>query len=428
MLIAGFALVILLLATAALIGARNIQSIKDNSAQLVRDQVVANRLLDEVQQQQASLGEIFSALARDPESIVPERILSQLNRLDASVAEIAQAGMRTPQRELWMEMLDASRKFSQEVRRLVTAEEPESFMSRDLFRRHEQMISVTARLIEDSYRRALSAEALIDERSQRGVKETTILLGACLALALLFTALTVRMTSSLFRQMEWQTGELSRVSWHMLEDQETAARRFSHELHDELGQSLTAVKANLAALGHAGVTDQSRLDDCQKLVDEAISNVRQLSQLLRPTILDDFGLAAGLRWLCEGFTHRTGIEVEFQSTLDSRLPDETETHLFRIAQEALTNVARHSGAHKVTMQVGTRGGQVELCIQDDGQGLPAERGEHPEGMGMIGMRARARSAGGDLKVSSRPGHGVLLETRVPIQGATHERKDPYLVG
>ena len=106
--------------------------------------------------------------------------------------------------------------------------------------------------------------------------------------------------------MEWQAGELSRVSWHMLDNQESTARRFSHELHDELGQSLTAVKANLAALEAGGAPDPRRLDDCMRLVDEAIGNVRQLSQLLRPTILDDFGLEAGLRWLAEGFTQRTG--------------------------------------------------------------------------------------------------------------------------
>ena len=140
--------------------------------------------------------------------------------------------------------------------------------------------------------------------------------------------------------MEWQTAELGRVSFHMLEDQEAAARRFSHELHDELGQSLTAVKTNLSALAAAGGGDAAetgaRLADCLRLVDEAIGNVREMSQLLRPTILDDFGLAAGLRWLCEGFGQRTGIDVACEVPFSGRLPDGAETHLFRIAQEALS--------------------------------------------------------------------------------------------
>jgi two-component system sensor histidine kinase UhpB len=225
--------------------------------------------------------------------------------------------------------------------------------------------------------------------------------------------------------MEWQTGELSRVSWHMLEDQETTARRFSHELHDELGQSLSAEKANLAALG--GEAGAERLRDCMHVVDEAIGNVRQLSQLLRPTILDDFGLEAGLRWLVEGFQKRTGIPVDFHSGLEgARLADETETHLFRIAQEALTNIARHSGATRATMDLQLRDSEIRLNIWDNGQGLPGNA-IASGGLGLIGMRARARSTGGDVTFGSREGKGVAIEVRVPASRATHESKDPHPV-
>jgi signal transduction histidine kinase len=221
--------------------------------------------------------------------------------------------------------------------------------------------------------------------------------------------------------MEWQAAELSRVSWHMLQDQEATARRFSHELHDELGQSLTAVKTNLAALRAGTGADAARLDDCLRVVDESIGNVRQMSQLLRPTILDDFGLDAGLRWLCEGFAARTGIAVDCVSTFTGRLPDETETHLFRIAQEALTNVARHSGAHHVEVRLAPSDHHIRLTIQDDGRGLPqapspaaSAPDRRPGPLGLIGMRARARSAGGDATVRSRPDQGVLIDVQVPL--------------
>jgi signal transduction histidine kinase len=218
--------------------------------------------------------------------------------------------------------------------------------------------------------------------------------------------------------MEWQAAELGRVSFHMLEDQEATARRFSHELHDELGQSLTAVKTNLTALESNGQVNHARLEDCLRLVDEAIGNVREMSQLLRPTILDDFGLDAALRWLCEGFGSRTGIEVRCDSHFTGRLPDETETHLFRIAQEALTNVARHAGAKHVQVELAAGEGAVRLAIQDDGAGLPPEPA-NPRGLGMIGMRARAGSAGGEVTVRSRPGEGVLIEVRVPLGNETN---------
>jgi len=246
-------------------------------------------------------------------------------------------------------------------------------------------------------------------------------------LALVFAAITVKMALQLIRRLEWQTAELSRVSFHMLEDQEATARRFAHELHDELGQQLTAIKTNLMALDSTGEGEisRSRLEDNLRLVDEAIGNVRQMSQLLRPIILDDFGLEAGLRWLAEGFSTRTGIEVTVDSSHPGRLPDETETHLFRIAQEALTNVARHSGAKRVRIKLETgvgetlssvnAAGQVCLSIQDDGRGLGAASDER--GMGMIGMRARARSAGGDVEIRAAPDGGVLIEVRVPLRPA-----------
>ena len=205
----------------------------------------------------------------------------------------------------------------------------------------------------------------------------------------------------------------------MLEDQEATARRFSHELHDELGQALTAIRTNLSAIESGGNGAPARLDDCRRLVDEAIGNVRQLSQLLRPVILDDFGLEAALRWLAEGFSTRTGIAVELESHYSGRLPDETETHLFRIAQEALTNVARHSGAKRVRMKLETQREQICLSIEDNGRGLPAATATNGRGMGMIGMRARARSAGGDLSVQSRPGEGVSIKVRAPIWQESH---------
>ena len=424
-LVAGFGLVIALLAAAAFVGLRSIGSIRSSAASLVREQAVANRLLDEVQRQQVSIGDIFSVLARDPDSVDLD-ILKQLDQTDHNIDRIVAEGEQTPERRLWLQLKRASADFSMEARRLLSAEEPETFASRDLFRLHGEVVSIINRLIGRSYRRVIAAQQEIDRHSAHLMRESLLFLAACFPLALVFTILTVRMTAGLFRRMEWQAGELSRVSWHMLENQESTARRFSHELHDELGQSLTAVKANLAALQKQSAPDARRLEDCVHLVDEAIGNVRQLSQLLRPTILDDFGLDAGLRWLAEGFTHRTGIEVEFHSDLSGRLPDETETHLFRIAQEALTNVARHSGATRVWISLARQAGEIVLAIRDNGRGLGAAHAAG--GMGMIGMRARARSTGGDVAVRSNPGQGVEIEVTVPAPLVRDESKDPHPVG
>lgn len=409
----GFALVILLLLAAAAVGIRNIQSIQQNAAGLVRDQEVTNRLIGELHSQQMALSEVFSVLARDPDSVDYEGIMAQLDQADKDIDRICTEGARTPEQQLWQRLRETSGQFSAEAKRILSQDTPESFRSMDLFRDHEAFIAVVSRLIEAQYRKVSAAQTEINRLTAHLLETSLLFASASVLLALVFAGITVRMASNLVRGMEWQTAELGRVSFHMLEDQEAAARRFSHELHDELGQSLTAVKANLAAIEG----NSARVSDCIHLVDEAIGNVREMSQLLRPTILDDFGLAAGLRWLCEGFGQRTGIDVTCEVPFTGRLPDGAETHLFRIAQEALTNVARHASAKRVRMQLEQADGHVTLRISDDGRGLSPAPG-NPRGLGLIGMRARARSAGGDLEIRSRPGEGVLIEVRVPVDAGT----------
>jgi signal transduction histidine kinase len=340
-----------------------------------------------------------------------ERALAQLDAADQAVRHIVQEAAGTPQADLWHKLDTATRAFSSEARRLLTRRNVPNFSSRDLFRRNEEVTGLVAKLISTNYSRAIAAQARIDQRSAQLVNESILLLGGCLLLALLCAIFTVRITAVLFRKMEAQAGDLTRVTWHMLENQETVARRFSHELHDELGQSLTAIKANLLALESNGHLDPVRLDDCKHLVDDAIQNVREMSHLLRPTILDDFGLDAGIRWLTERFAQRTGVEVNYRTTFEDRLPDETETHLFRIVQEALTNVARHSAATRVEIELQREGDRVHLRMKDNGHGF--KNGNAPGGLGLVGMHARARSISGELTIQSQ--NGVAIELWVPCR-------------
>jgi signal transduction histidine kinase len=415
---AGFGVVILLLLAAAIVGIHSVRSIQENAANLVREQTVTNRLIDELHSQQTSVAEVFSVLARDPDSVDFDRIMAQLDEADRDIARISAEGAQTAESPLWARLKRSSTDFSREARRLLTTDNVQTYASVDLFREHEAFISIVARLLESEYRKVSEAQAEIDRRSSRLFTQSALFASGSLLLALVLASITLRMATQLIRGMEWQTAELGRVSWHMLEAQEATARRFSHELHDELGQSLTAVKTNLTALDSNGAFHRERLKDCVSLVDGAIGNVRQMSQLLRPTILDDFGLEAGLHWLADGFAARTGIEVKVKSSYPGRLPDDTETHLFRIAQEALTNIARHAAAKHVTITLGPDGESIRLAIQDDGRGLPDSPSTH-RGLGLIGIRARARSAGGDASIHSVAGQGVLIEVQVPIRHETH---------
>lgn len=418
-LLGGFGLVILLLLAAGLLGVRNISSIRATAGDLLEEQVRTSDLLDAVLREQRTINAIYLNIARRPEALDRDQLLGQLVASDKDLKDIVEAASDEPDQGLWKKLFSEASNFSDEARKILASESPVPGPSTRLLETHRQVLTLVDRLVEVEARRSKELQQQLESLSGSLLRQSSVLLGGGLVLALLFAFVTVRLTGELVRQLEWQTGELSRVSWQLLEKQETTARRFSHELHDELGQSLSALKANLIPLSASAGASKSRFDDSIQLVDEAIRNVRELSQLLRPTILDDFGLAASLRWLCERFQQRTGLDMQFDCNVDGRMADETETHLFRIAQEALTNVARHSGATRVDIHLNRQNGKVRLEIRDNGRGVSSspikDSSEQPRGLGIVGMRARARSAGGELRIGSAPGEGTVIEASFPYR-------------
>lgn len=291
----------------------------------------------------------------------------------------------------------------------------ESATVEDLWSRHEELLAQVVRLAELSSARVAAVEEQLQSQSQSINRQSFIFLGSSWLAAFACAVLTIWLAGRAFTRLADQERELARVSFHLLQSQEKSAQRFSHELHDEMGQVLSAFKANLITMNPINLNERRR--DCLQLTDQALASVRELSQLLRPVILDDFGLDAALGWLADRFSARTGIAVEFKSSGASRLSGEAETHLFRIAQEALTNVARHSGAKSVGIRLEQSARRAILRIEDDGCGLP-DKATANVSLGMTGMRARARHLGGELELRSKLGRGLTVEARVPIQEAS----------
>lgn len=415
-LIAGYGLVMLCLLAAGLLGVRNIASIRAASAELLDEQIRIQNLLDAVLRGQRAINAVFAGFARQPEEMDEAQLLSQLDASDRDIERIVAASAGEPEQGLWKELYRAATEFSSEARLILAEDAAQRRPVRRLMRTHQQVLGLVDRLVEVETQRSVALKQRIEELSLRLAQQSAILLGAGFLMAVLCAAYAARWTLRLIRQMEWQAGELSRVSWQMLEKQESTARRFSHELHDELGQALTALKANLAALSGRPEEQPRLIEDCLQIVEASMGTVREISQLLRPTMLDDFGLEAGLKWLCERFQQRTRVQAEFRCTVRDRLPDEVETHLFRIAQEALTNVARHSGATKVSVSLDLDDGRARLRIADNGKGLDPAK-VPAGGLGMVGMRARARSAGGELKIETGPGAGLAVEALIPVGGS-----------
>jgi signal transduction histidine kinase len=198
--------------------------------------------------------------------------------------------------------------------------------------------------------------------------------------------------------------------------QELERRRLARELHDETGQALTSILLGLRAVEEAGGPDEmsTAASNLRELVVGTLQDVRRLAVQLRPKALDDFGLVAAVEHLVQTFSEATAIRVDLEAQLgDKRLPAEVETTLYRIVQEALTNIVKHAGASRVSILMVRSSGSATVVIEDDGQGFdPTEPRE--EGMGIMGMRERVELHEGRLTVESTPGSGATLVAEVPL--------------
>ena len=202
----------------------------------------------------------------------------------------------------------------------------------------------------------------------------------------------------------------------VVEAQELERRRLARELHDETGQALTSILLGLRAI-RAAQTDEEAVSaesELRNLVVQALQDVRSLAVELRPSALDDFGLVPALERLARTFEERSGIRTAVEASLaDERLPAEVETVLYRLVQEALTNVVKHAGATSVSVVLARREGGVSAVVEDDGRGFDAEE-VRSDALGLVGMRERLALLGGTLAVESTPSSGTALLAFVPL--------------
>jgi signal transduction histidine kinase len=231
-----------------------------------------------------------------------------------------------------------------------------------------------------------------------------------------------RLERALHRQRLAETEtrrELERLSARLVDAQEEERRTLARELHDEVGQALTAIKMDVGVALRSGIADaraRASLDEARSITETTLQSVRDLSQLLHPSMLDDFGLPETLAAYLRSFSKRTGIRVQLtHDGLETRLPAEVEVCIYRIVQEALTNVARHSGALSSSVSVTRRGESVSLTIEDSGRGLSTGPAAGPSrGLGLIGMRERAQALAGRFAIENRPGGGTRVAVTLPV--------------
>jgi signal transduction histidine kinase len=224
----------------------------------------------------------------------------------------------------------------------------------------------------------------------------------------------------LFEQVRAGRARAQRLSQQLLEAQEAERRRLARELHDEIGQALTAVKINLQGLERSGAAATGpRLEESIAIVDRALQQVRNLSLDLRPSLLDDLGLVAALRWYADRQAQRAGLAVEFVADPPGiRATSELETACFRVAQEALTNIVRHAQARSVHVELRQQDPELRLLIRDDGVGFDVaaarQRALRGGSLGILGMQERVGLLRGRLDIRSTPQRGTEIHVRLPL--------------
>ncbi|HUB82175.1 MAG TPA: ATP-binding protein [Bryobacteraceae bacterium] len=210
--------------------------------------------------------------------------------------------------------------------------------------------------------------------------------------------------------------ELRDLSARLVATQENERKSISRDLHDAVGQSMSAVQFELHDLAVALRPHEpqlrERVDRVRELVESSLAVIRNMALLLRPAMLDDLGLAAALGWLAREISRPTGLRIQVQADdLPPDLPDEHKTCVFRIVQEALHNIQRHANANAVEITVRASDSWLSVTVQDDGRGFQPGRGH---GLGLTGMHERAESLGGSVKITSKPGKGTLIEVALPL--------------
>ncbi|MDP3596492.1 MAG: sensor histidine kinase [Nitrospirota bacterium] len=244
---------------------------------------------------------------------------------------------------------------------------------------------------------------------------------------LLIDSLTDSVSSFLTRREAEESlrvahAQLQTLSRQLMQVQERERRQLAHDLHDEIGQAVTAIKMNLQTMQRVADTSavQERLDDSLGMLDKILQRVRDLSLDLRPSLLDDLGLAPAVRWYVERQAQRAGLvaEVEAEHVPQGLEPD-LAVACFRIVQESITNILRHAKATTIHVDLRQTDQWLDLCVRDDGIGFSSRessaRAANRPSIGLLGMQERAQALGGTISIESLPGQGTEVHVRIPLR-------------
>ena len=437
-LVLGFGGLLLLMAVAEIASLLLLNTLRQSDAQLQARFLVRNRTLEQIRSNIYLSGTYVrdSLLAPEPSGAKAQLASVEGLRRDTEAAidsyarsidsqEAAPFRALRAEIDAYWKVLDRTFAWSAEERNKYRY----AFLYQELMPRRTTMLQIAYRieaLNEESLKRGDERLGAVFERLQLGLVAMitiTLLGGAALAGLTIFHIL--RLEGEARRRLEESVqaqASLQELSAKLVRAQEEERRRVSRELHDEVGQAFSAVlmeSENLLDLEPAREV-RPHLEAIRGLAEKGMNEIRNMALLLRPSMLDDFGLVPALDWQARETAKRTGMRVEVSSEVADELPEEHKTCIYRVVQEALNNCARHAQATTVQVAVQSQTGQILLSVQDDGSGFDQAR---IRGLGLLGMEERVRHLGGTFEIDSRPGRGTLLQVKLPLAAWNGDRRN-----
>jgi signal transduction histidine kinase len=431
-LVLGFGVLLILLILSGLSALRALSEVRNANQTSLRQFLAKNQQLDEVRAAVYLSGTYLRDYLLEPDGAKAEQSRRELidanarvQRLLADNGHLSNTGDRALfealERELrdYWQTMEPVLSWSPDVRRRRGLR----FLDDEVFPRRSNTLAIADNI------RSLDQQQLMrrDEELQSqfsGVRGQLVL---SLVVMLLVGMAQAYFSASRLLRLEKQTlqhlrevtdarQELKDLSAKLVATQENERKSISRDLHDAVGQSMSAVQFELhdlaVALRPYDPHLRERVDGVRQLVESSLAVIRNMALLLRPAMLDDLGLAAALGWLAREIARPTGLRIQVQADdLPPDLPDEHKTCVFRIVQEALHNVQKHANANAAEITVRASDSWLAVTVQDDGRGFPHARSR---GLGLTGMHERAESLGGSVKVTSAPGKGTLIEVALPL--------------
>ena len=431
-LLAGFGGLLALMAVGGFDAIQVLRQIQTRNVQIRQAFLSRNRALEHIRSSLYLSGTAVRDYLLDPEPSDAAKELGRLRRLESEMTSAMDvygrslsptevepvSALRTGLAAYWT-VLDPVLRWSPQERR----ERGYDFVQRELLPRRATVLDLADRIAALNEQELNGGDERLEETFGRFRRRLFIMLAATLSMGLLLAAVAAshilrleKQSAVRYQRMVDAQSELKELSARLVKAQEDERRAISRELHDEVGQSLSALLmelGNLAAVAPRNLEPlQRHLESIRKLAESSVNVARNMSLLLRPSMLDDFGLVPALEWQAREVSKRTGMSVTVDAgEAPDDLPDDHNTCVYRVVQEALHNCVRHAQAHTVHIRVRQNPHRIVLSIQDDGRGFDART---VRGLGLVGMEERVQHLGGSFQVKSEPGQGTTLIAEFPV--------------